>query len=132
MRQLKIQPGIVLLSFVIFILVLALSVWGRGWLKSYAVLIGMVVGSIAFILFFGSQPMPKISSIISLPNVFAWGMPKLDAGMFVSSIMVAFVLISSIIASVAAMKQVFSEKADEHANEKEAAKAGLIKKCRDY
>ena len=46
----KIQPGIVILSFVIFILVLALSVWGKGWLKSYAVLIGMVVGSIAFIL----------------------------------------------------------------------------------
>ena len=71
----KIQPGIVILSFVIFILVLALSVWGRGWLKSYAVLIGMVVGSIAFILFFGSQPMPKTTSIISLPDVFAWGIP---------------------------------------------------------
>ena len=87
---------------------------GKGWLKSYAVLIGMVVGSIAFILVFGSQPMPKMSSIISLPDVFAWGIPKLDAGMFVSSIMVAFVLISSIIASVAAMQQVFGEKSNEH------------------
>ena len=106
----KIQPGIVIISFVIFILVLALSVWGKGWLKSYAVLIGMVVGSIAFIIVNGSQPMPKTSSIISLPDVFAWGIPKLDAGMFVSSIMVAFVLISSIIASVAAMLQVFGDK----------------------
>ena len=44
--------------------------------------------------------------------------------MFVSSIMVAFVLISSIIASVAAMQQVFGEKA-EHTNEK-AAEEGLI------
>ena len=41
-------------------------------------------------------------------------MPKLDAGMFVSSIMVTFVLISSIIASVAAMLQVFGEKTTEH------------------
>ena len=121
----KIQPGIVILSFVIFILVLALSVWGKGWLKSYAVLIGMVVGSIAFILFFGSQPMPKTTSIISLPDVFAWGTPKLDAGMFVSSIMVAFVLISSIIASVAAMQQVFGEKATEHTNEKPQKKGSL-------
>jgi xanthine/uracil permease len=120
----EIQPGIVVLSFVIFILVLALSVWGRGWLKSYAVLIGMVVGSIAFILFFGSQPMPKTTSIISLPDVFAWGTPTLDAGMFVSSIMVAFVLISSIIASVAAMQQVFGEKA-EHTNEKPQKKGSL-------
>ena len=123
----KIQPGIVILSFAIFILVLVLSVWGRGWLKSYAVLIGMVVGSIAFIILFGSQPMPKTSSIISLPDVFAWGMPKLDAGMFVSSIMVAFVLISSIIASVAAMKQVFAEKADEGENENKIRKQGSLK-----
>ena len=123
----KIQPGIVIISFAIFILVLALSVWGKGWLKSYAVLIGMVVGSIAFILVNGSQPMPKTSSIISLPDVFAWGMPKLDAGMFVSSIMVAFVLISSIIASVAAMLQVFGEKATEHNIEKEDRKRGSLK-----
>lgn len=124
----KIQPGIVILSFAIFILVLALSVWGRGWLKSYAVLIGMVVGSIAFIVLFGSQPMPKTSSIISLPEVFTWGIPKLDAGMFVSSIMVAFVLISSIIASVAAMKHVFSEEVEEAANEKRGSlkSAGII------
>jgi len=123
----KIQPGIVILSFAIFILVLALSVWGKGWLKSYAVLIGMVVGSIAFILFFGSQPMPKTSSIISLPDIFAWGMPKLDGGMFVSSIMVTFVLISSIIASVAAMKQVFSEKANESTHDNALRKEGSLK-----
>ena len=123
----KIQPGIVIISFVIFLLVLALSVWGKGWLKSYAVLIGMVVGSIAFIMVNGSQPMPKTASIISLPDVFAWGMPKLDAGMFVSSIMVAFVLISSIIASVAAMLQVFGSIPTEHNSEKADRKKGLLK-----
>ncbi len=123
----KIQPGIVILSFVIFIMVLSLSVWGKGWLKSYAVLIGMVVGSIAFIMVNGSQPMPKTSSIISLPDVFAWGTPKLDAGMFVSSIMVAFVLISSIIASVAAMLQVFGDKPTEHNIDKKDRKKGLLK-----
>ncbi|WEK54157.1 MAG: purine/pyrimidine permease [Candidatus Cohnella colombiensis] len=122
-----IQPGIVIVSFAIFILVLALSVWGKGWLKSYAVLIGIVVGTIAFILFFGSQPMPKTSSIISLPDVFAWGMPKLDTGMIVSSIMVTFVLISSIIASVAAMQQVFSEKANEGTHDKAVRKEGSLK-----
>ena len=122
-----IQPGIVIISFVIFILVLALSVWGKGWLKSYAVLIGMVVGSIAFIIVNGSQPMPKTSSIISLPDVFAWGVPKLDAGMFVSSIMVAFVLISSIIASVAAMLQVFGDKITVDHSAKQDRKKGSLK-----
>ncbi|XZF75564.1 purine/pyrimidine permease [Bacillus sp. AL-1R] len=124
-KSTKIQPGVVILSFAIFILVLALSVWGKGWFKSYAVLIGIVVGSIIFILFFGSKPMPKTSSIISFPDVFAWGMPKLDAGMFVSSIMVAFVLISSIIASVAAMKQVFS--GFESSHDKAVQKEGSLK-----
>lgn len=122
-----IEPGIVIISFGIFILVLALSVWGKGWLKSYAVLIGIAVGSVAFILINGSEPIPKTSSIISLPDVFVWGMPKLDAGMIVSSVMVAFVLISSIIASVAAMLQVLVDQPLEHNIHKGDRKKGLLK-----
>lgn len=123
----EIQPGIVIISFAIFILVLALSVWGKGWLKSYAVLIGMAVGSIAFILVNGSQPIPKTASIISFPAIFTWGTPKLDAGMIVSSIMVAFVLISSIIASIAAMLQVLGDQPTEHNMKKDDRKKGLLK-----
>ena len=121
------KPGNIMVAFVIFILVLVLSIWGKGWLKSYAVLIGIIVGSIAFFLINGTEPMPKTSSIISFPDVFAWGLPKLDNGMIVSAIMITFVLISSIIACLAAMKQVFEDPTLEIPAEKTNQNRGFLK-----
>ncbi|RKQ18429.1 purine/pyrimidine permease [Ureibacillus endophyticus] len=106
--SISIEMGVVLLSFSTFLLVLYLGVWGKGWLKSYAVLIGIVIGSIFFVIFYGSHPFPKKDAIFSLPEVFAWGTPKIDGSMIVSAILVAIVLILSIIASIAAMKHVLS------------------------
>lgn len=128
-KSTSIQVGVVILSFVIFLLVLALSIWGRGWLKSYAVLIGIVIGSTAFIRFFGSQPIPKTTSLLAFPKIFEWGIPSLDASMFVSSIMVAFVLISSLIASVAAMQQVFADTVTKHAHGEGNCKTGSLRRA---
>ncbi|MED0660228.1 purine/pyrimidine permease [Bacillus smithii] len=103
----EIKAGHVLVSFIVFILVFILSVWGRGFFKSYAVLIGILLGWLTFIMLNGfEQKAPAVSSVVSFPKFFAWGWPKLDAGMAVSAVLVAFVLISNIIASVAAMQQV--------------------------
>ncbi|SOC06035.1 xanthine/uracil permease [Ureibacillus xyleni] len=121
----SIQMGVVLLSFGTFLLVLFLGVWGKGWLKSYAVLIGMVIGSVLFILFFGTHSFPKKDSIISFPEIFAWGPPKIDTSMIVSAILVAIVLILSIIASIAAMKHVLSTQ-NEHRKEGTLKSAGVI------
>jgi xanthine/uracil permease len=107
----EIKAGRVIVSFAVFILVFILSVWGRSFFKSYAVLIGILVGWLAFILVNGfEQKVPAVSSAVSFPKVFAWGRPKLDAGMVVSAVFVAFVLISNIIASIAAMQQVIDQK----------------------
>ncbi|KYZ77829.1 xanthine permease [Anaerosporomusa subterranea] len=106
----QIHIGNVVVSFAVFALVLALSIWGKGWMKSYAVLIGMLVGWLAFVLVNGAQMVPPSSTIVSIPKVFSWGLPHLDVGMVISSIIVAFVLISSIIASIAAMQQVLGER----------------------
>ena len=122
------DPGNVIVAFVIFILVLVLSIWGKGWLKSYAVLIGIIVGSTAFFLINGIDPnMPNTSTIISFPNVFAWGLPKLNTGIIVSAIMITFVLISSIIACLAAMKQVFEDPTFEIPAEKSNQNRGFLK-----
>jgi len=122
------DPGNVIVAFVIFILVLVLSIWGKGWLKSYAVLIGIIVGSTAFFLINGIDPnMPNTSTIISFPNVFAWGLPKLNTSIIVSAIMITFVLISSIIACLAAMKQVFEDPTFEIPAEKSNQNRGFLK-----
>jgi xanthine/uracil permease len=103
----EIKAGHAAVSFAVFVFVFILSVWGKGFWKSYAVLIGILIGWLAYILLNGfEQTIPTVSSAVSFPKLFAWGWPKLDAGMVISAVLVAFVLISNIIASVAAMQQV--------------------------
>jgi xanthine/uracil permease len=102
------HPFNVAIAFGVFLLVLACSVWGKGLLKNYGVLIGVMVGWVVYALHNGLGSLPKTDTIVSAPKVFAWGIPRLDAGIIVTSVIVAFVLISNVIASVSAMQQVLS------------------------
>lgn len=100
----------IVLAFFVFVLVLALSTWGEGWLKSYAVLIGIVIGWAAFVLLNGTDTDFRIDSIVTVPQPFAWGIPRLDPGMAVTAMIVCIVLICNVIATVTAMIQVFGER----------------------
>lgn len=107
--EVQMELGNVGLSFFVFILVIALSIWGKNWMKSYAVLIGMLVGWVLYVFINGESNMPKISEVAAIPQLFAWGFPKLDAGTIFSAIIVACVLVSSVIVTVSSMQQVLKE-----------------------
>lgn len=93
------------LSFFIFLFVLGLSIWGKGWMKSYAVLMGILAGWI-FYYAWGKVPTPHDTEVlIRLPELFAWGLPQWDAGMAASSVLLSFILISNTIAAIAAVEQ---------------------------
>ncbi len=101
-----IRPGAALLGISVFLLVLGISVWGRGWIKSYAVLIGLVLGWIIYEGFGlgGTATLPQGGSI--LPEVFAWGMPQWDLGLALSGVLVAMILISNTVGSLTAVGEV--------------------------
>ncbi len=105
-ESLSIHPGAALVGLGVFLLVLGVSAWGRGWIKSYAVLIGLVLG---WILYegFGLRETAAISQSGSfLPEVFAWGMPQWDLGMALSGVLVAMILISNTVGSLTAVGEV--------------------------
>ncbi|MGG3662331.1 purine/pyrimidine permease [Bacillus gobiensis] len=102
-----------LIALGVFIIVLVLTIWGNKWLKTYAILIGMVIGWMAFGWANGFGHSISSSSLIHFPKIFAWGTPTFSIGMLVSSLVVTIVLISNIITSVSAMELVFSEKESE-------------------
>lgn len=99
-------------AFAIFLLVLALSIWGKGWLKSYAVLIGILVGWFLFSWIGWSVQKVPGSLTLTYPEIFSWGLPRLDAGMIASATLVALVLISNQVASIAAMNQALQGKSE--------------------
>lgn len=93
----------VVISFGVFLLVLGLSIWGKKGVRSFAVLFGVIAGWIAFGLVYGVGNAPQTTSWFRAPELFAWGTPSLNSGMLATSVIVAFILISSVIASRSAM-----------------------------
>jgi xanthine/uracil permease len=105
----------VAISFGVFILVIILSNKGKGWIKSYAVLMGILLGWLLyFLLGKNSTTISEPVSLVKLPEIFAWGTPRLNTGMIITSILFTFILVSNKIAAVSAAKQVYpkSEKED--------------------
>jgi xanthine/uracil permease len=98
----------------IFILVFILSMWGKGWLKTYSVLIGIALGWMCFLFVDEPSKITNTSSVFSVPQVFAWGGPQFDLGGIVSGLLIGLVLMSNTVASIAAVNQVVprEQKAD--------------------
>lgn len=98
--------GMAAIAFFVFIFVILLSNKGKGWVKSYAVLIGILAGwLIALALGKASVSTQAQSAIFQFPELFAWGLPKLNAGMIVTALLFSFLLISNTIAAVTAVRQ---------------------------
>ncbi|MED1952808.1 purine/pyrimidine permease [Brevibacillus centrosporus] len=100
-----------LLAFGVFVSVLGLSVWGAGWWKSYAVLIGIAVGWLAFACL--GQAEPAVSDVVwfRLPEVLVWGFPQLDVGMAVAILPLILMVLASTMAATDSMDHVLEKKA---------------------
>ncbi|MCP8617178.1 purine/pyrimidine permease [Salirhabdus salicampi] len=102
------QLDATLISFFVFFFVLGFSILWKGPLKNYAVLIGVSIGWILH----GIIHKPKINiaslPVIQFPELFAWGAPKWDWGSFPIAILIALILLSNIVGSLAAANQVLN------------------------
>jgi len=108
--------GNIAIALLVFLLVFACSAWGRGWVRSYALLIGVALGWLAYGIRNGFGGGRMADDVFRAPAWFAWGPPAFDGGMALSSAIVAFIVISSLVASVNAMRHVIpadGDKSDE-------------------
>ncbi|MCY9662229.1 purine/pyrimidine permease [Paenibacillus chondroitinus] len=102
--------GTAAISFGVFILVILLSVKGKGWIKNYAVLIGILSGWLLYTLLGKSSASVSTNeSWVKLPELFAWGNPHFNAGIVITAILFTFILVSNTIAAVSAVSQVVPE-----------------------
>ncbi|PQZ58442.1 MULTISPECIES: purine/pyrimidine permease [Bacillus] len=100
-----------LIAFGIFLFVVILSNFGKGFVKSYAVLIGLVSGWIIFLIA-GKVTIPsQVTHFVQLPHIFAWGIPKWNTGMAVSSFVMVCILVSNTVAAIIAINQATIHKA---------------------
>ncbi|QTN01031.1 uracil permease [Sediminibacillus dalangtanensis] len=95
-----------ILAFLTFFIVLGLSIFGKGWLGNYAVLIGIVIGWISYSIFVGNEPSQTVDVAgFSVPEWFAWGVPNMDWGVVPIAFITAVILLSNVVASVVATSQ---------------------------
>ncbi|WP_088293447.1 purine/pyrimidine permease [Bacillus mycoides] len=100
-----------LIAFGIFLFVVILSNFGKGFVKSYAVLIGLISGWIIFLIA-GEVTIPsQVTHFVQLPQIFAWGLPKWNTGMAVSSFVMVCILVSNTVAAIIAINQATIHKA---------------------
>ncbi|ENH96219.1 xanthine/uracil permease family protein [Gracilibacillus halophilus YIM-C55.5] len=93
------------IAFVTFAIVLGLSTFAKGWLKSYGVFIGIMLGWLMYAPIAGGQPVGEDLRLFAVPDVFAFGMPVLDWSVVPIAFVTAIILISNVVASVIAVSQ---------------------------
>ncbi|MBP2000035.1 xanthine/uracil permease [Paenibacillus shirakamiensis] len=94
------------IAFFVFAMITVLSIKGKGWVKSYAVLLGILCGWILYAVFGDLSHRSSSTSLVQLPELFAWGTPKFDLGMTLTAILFTFLLVANTISAISAVQQV--------------------------
>ncbi|MET3683272.1 xanthine/uracil permease [Alkalibacillus flavidus] len=103
----QVDTGQFTVAMITFSTVLILSIFFSGWMKSYAVLIGISVGWLVFVLSFGAKDLAVGDApVVQAPEMFAWGAPIFDWSVVPIALLTAFILLSNIVAALAATSNV--------------------------
>ncbi|WP_417614025.1 purine/pyrimidine permease [Oceanisphaera sp.] len=100
---------VALIGLLVFIGVLLCSFSRHALIRTYAMLVGIVLGWGAFALFgLSAAALPNVGSGMQWPEVFAFGAPRLDTGMLVVAVLFSLLLISNQVAAITAVSSVVS------------------------
>ena len=102
--------GNVLISSFVFLFILGFSIFWKGPLKNYAVIIGIGIGWLLDYFVYGIEKVNIAEQAVKFPEIFAWGMPKWDAGTIPIAIFTAIILLSNLVASLGAANYVIKGK----------------------
>lgn len=93
----------------LFILVLSI-VLGKSrvkWLRSYSILISLLLGWGLFKLLNLTKETMHSNTTFAFPELFAWGMPELSSGTIVTSLFVGMLLLTNMVASINVVEKAY-------------------------
>lgn len=101
----KIDPVIALGSFIVLLITFIAMGNKRPSISKYAILLSIVAGWGIFLLLGKAPAAAKVSDqFIQLPQLFVYGRPVWDSGMFVTSLFITLLLVANMLASVRVME----------------------------
>jgi xanthine/uracil permease len=92
-----------------FILIISV-VLGKSsvmWLRSYSILISLIIGWVLFRLFHLSKTTMESRTLFSFPEWFTWGMPEWTGGAALTSLFVGLLLLINMIASLHVVEKAY-------------------------
>lgn len=102
-----IEPGISLLSLALVALVLLLSIFGRGLISNFAILTGIIVGWIAFVLLFPGNTPALAPAGSALFAILPWGGLAFNAGLLITVVLTGLISLSNTFAALEGSKTLF-------------------------
>ncbi|WLR43023.1 purine/pyrimidine permease [Bacillus carboniphilus] len=106
---------IVVISMLIFRL-------GNDFFRQYSILFSLLFGWMIFIVFGQSKHVSVPNDLFSFPTLFAFGQPKWDTGIFITSFLITILLLTNLIASIQLVQQV----TDRSQNEGRYKQSGFV------
>lgn len=103
----QVNLGVAGLSLAVAVLVGVLTVAGRGLISNFAILIGLVLGWISYVLLFGSGTSHVIPSFREVASPFVWGPPAWNVGIIVAAVMTALINTTNTVATLRAAEPLF-------------------------
>ncbi|MFD1781022.1 purine/pyrimidine permease [Fredinandcohnia salidurans] len=95
-----------LLSLLVFALIVFLSTKGKGWVKSYAVLVGILFGWLLFAAVGKDGPsLSNTTDLVELPKLFVWGLPEFNRSIMFTALLFTLLLISNTIAAISSAEE---------------------------
>ncbi|MGA4721280.1 purine/pyrimidine permease [Fictibacillus nanhaiensis] len=93
----------------LFILILSI-VLGKSrvkWLRSYSILISLLLGWGLFKLLNLTKETMHSHTTFAFPELFAWGMPELSSGTIITSLFVGMLLLTNMVASINVVEKAY-------------------------
>ncbi|WP_174615133.1 purine/pyrimidine permease [Virgibacillus ihumii] len=102
--QQTVQSNVLLLSIVIVIL--SYCIMKIPKIGHYSVLFSIIFGWLLFSIFGLAKPITTVNSYFKLPEIFAFGSPRIDPTMIIMVIVITLLLLANLLATVRVVQQV--------------------------
>lgn len=99
-----VQSGILLLS--VLIVILSYCFMKVPKIGHYSVLFSIIFGWLLFSIFGLAKPVTEVKKLIKLPEIFAFGTPRIEPNMIIMVIIITLLLLANLLATVRVVQQV--------------------------
>lgn len=104
-----INVPVTVFSFILAAIVIWLNIKGKGIIRNFSLLIGMVVGWAVFVLIFPSKSLHTGGETSSLIAYFPWGEPSFELGIVLTVILTGLLNTSNTVATLKGAADVFQQ-----------------------